>query len=795
MPRGSMFLGLCRAAISPFTGGRFGRIVGIPLVVTGLGMDDSTHTRTEAPDDAPRHEGRDSHSTAGPFVLGLAAALVFLGLFLLIDRAWKIELEDRQSAAVAGELASLRTQVESLINGLVHSTIGLAAYAYVHPDLESDEFERVAERIYRGHEDLVISLTLARGPIIEFVYPLEGNEDVVGLNLATHPEQADSFRRVLNEREVVVAGPWPLVQGGYGLLVRAPVDTDPAPDGPSHLVIDEHANQLSISSIALDFEALLERAGIGEQRGTLLLALRGRDGVGEAGPLFYNPHGLGEDAPYRHRIRFPGGEWQLLADVDPAYRATDRPMAWWALGFVAALAVGGYTYRVGTGLQARRRDLDRYRGLLNRLEDPTLVVSGRRIIWANPAFVRMLGQQPPVNTVLAQLDLVHPDDLDRLPPNLDFTDTPAETHGREVRICVSQGGCRFFLLRWVPVDWEQGRAWLLTFVDVNENRLLFDALTAARDLQDAMFEAIPGYAFVVDSEGTVRHVFGEACHRQEMAPALLGDTLDQLFPSDVAANFLEMVNRAIDEGTLQTNEYRLDVDLLKRLGIPEHETGARWFEARIRPLARAINGLPAVVWHALDVTDRRELEVKLKTMAWEDPLTGMANRAAMDRAFPRLAARAERQGGRLALLFIDLDHFKPVNDRYGHAVGDQLLRRVAERLKSHLRPDDVLVRLGGDEFIVLTAPLEEREEGLHLAQRVQQDLNNTFEVHTGPGEFVELKITSSIGVAFYPDVGRHLSDLMVAADRAMYQVKAQGHNDVGLAGDAPHNDGRSTPRA
>lgn len=143
-------------------------------------MDDSTHTRTEAPHDAPRHRGRDSGSTAGPFALGLVAALIFLGLFLLIDRAWEIELEDRQSAAVASELASLRTQVESVINGLVHSTIGLAAYAYVHPDLGTDEFERVAERIYRGHEDLVISLTLARGPIVEFVYPLEGNEGVVG---------------------------------------------------------------------------------------------------------------------------------------------------------------------------------------------------------------------------------------------------------------------------------------------------------------------------------------------------------------------------------------------------------------------------------------------------------------------------------------------------------------------------------------------------------------------------------------------------------------------------------------
>nr|WP_018861266.1 MULTISPECIES: diguanylate cyclase [unclassified Thioalkalivibrio] len=715
--------------------------------------------------------------------MGVLAAIVFLGLFLLIDRAWKSELTERQSATVASELASLRTQVESLINGLVHSTIGLAAYAYAHPEMESSEFERVAERIHRGHEDLMLSLTLARGPVIEFVYPLEGNEPVVGLDIGAHPEQAASFYRVLREREPVVAGPWPLVQGGWGLLVRAPVDTGPVQDEPWGLVDAGSDQAMTISSIALDFEVLLDKAGIHDRMDLLRVALRGRDGAGDSGPFFYNPHDLDDDAPYQHHIRFPGGEWQLLAELDPAHAGTDRPVAWWALGLVGALAVGGYAYRVGTGLQQRRRDLDRYRGLVNRLEDPTLVVSGRRMLWANPAFSRMLGYQPPVDTELERLDLVHPDDLDRLPPQLDFADTDPETHGQEVRIRLGQGDYRYFLLRWVPVDWGEGHALLLTFVDVHENRLLFDALTAARDLQEAMFEAIPGYALVVDSVGTIRRIFGDTCHRLSPAVPLVGQRLDQLLPSELAGRFLEVVHRAIEEDTLQTYEYRLDGDVLMNLGLVEDGPAVRWFEARIRPLARSVDDLPAVVWHSLDVTERRELEARLKTMAWEDPLTGMANRAALERAFPRLAARADRQGGRLALLFIDLDHFKPVNDRHGHAVGDQLLRRVAERLKAHLRPDDVLVRLGGDEFIVLTAPLDEREEGQHLAERVRQDLDSRFEIHTGPDDAVELELTSSIGVAFYPDAGRHLSDLMIAADRAMYRVKAQGRNDVALADD------------
>ncbi|WP_026279022.1 diguanylate cyclase [Thioalkalivibrio sp. ARh3] len=748
-------------------------------------MDDSTLPRSPEPKQSRLHEERNWRSRMGPLLAALVAAVLFVGLFLLIDRAWKVQLTERKSAAVTSELASLGAQVESQINGLVHSTIGLAAYAYVHPDLGDTEFERVAERLHRGHEGLMISLTLARGSVIELVYPLEGNEAVVGLDIGAHPEQADSYHRVLQEREPVVAGPWPLVQGGQGILIRAPVYTGPDLDNRPEQTASGAGEHFTITSIALDLDAFLERVGLHDRSEHLHLALRGQDGAGEVGPFFHNPDALDATAPYTHRIRFPGGEWQLLADVGPTQPGTDRPVAWWALGIVGALAVGGYTYRVGTGLRQRRRELDRYRGLVNRLADPTLVVSGRRILWANPAFTRMLGYQRSIDMDLEHLNMVHPDDLYQLPPNLDFTEMNPDTLGREVRIRQADGDYRYFLLRWVPVEWEQGHALLVTFLDVHENRLLFEALAAARDLQDAMFEAVPGDALVIDSEGTIRRVFGDTCRRFASCEPLIGKRLDQLMPSSLAAGFLAVVHRAIEEETLQTHDYYLETDVLKNFGVPVHDGRARWYEGRIRPLACSVSGRPAVVWHALDVTERRELELRLKTMAWEDPLTGMANRAALDRAFPRLAARADRQRGRLALLFIDLDRFKPVNDRFGHAVGDQLLRQIAGRLKSHLRPDDVLVRLGGDEFIVLTAPLDERDEGQHLAERLRQDLDKPFHVQIGDTEVAELQISSSIGVAFYPDAGQQLPEVMVAADRAMYQVKTRGRNGVALADEVP----------
>jgi len=161
---------------------------------------------------------------------------------------------------------------------------------------------------------------------------------------------------------------------------------------------------------------------------------------------------------------------------------------------------------------------------------------------------------------------------------------------------------------------------------------------------------------------------------------------------------------------------------------------------------------------------------ELRRLAFLDPLTGVANRALFDDRLQQAAARVDRAPAskRLALLFIDLDGFKPVNDSYGHAVGDSVLRQVAQRLLLLTRDTDTLARVGGDEFLLLMNELSEPQHAVGLAQRILACLEQPFDL---PGRKVTL--SCSIGVAHYPEHG-HREKLIACADAAMYQAKRGG---------------------
>ncbi len=162
---------------------------------------------------------------------------------------------------------------------------------------------------------------------------------------------------------------------------------------------------------------------------------------------------------------------------------------------------------------------------------------------------------------------------------------------------------------------------------------------------------------------------------------------------------------------------------------------------------------------------------ELRQMAQHDPLTGLPNRALFSDRLNQELARAKRQNGRFAMVFLDLDHFKPINDNYGHDVGDQVLRWVARQLQNCVRAADTVGRLGGDEFVVLLAQRSESEAILALTEKFHQALRQPFVV-----EGHELTISCCIGVAIYPDDGTDALTLTKGADNAMYRAKAAGRD-------------------
>ena len=191
----------------------------------------------------------------------------------------------------------------------------------------------------------------------------------------------------------------------------------------------------------------------------------------------------------------------------------------------------------------------------------------------------------------------------------------------------------------------------------------------------------------------------------------------------------------------------------------------RQLEVRTAPLrAPGEKRIRGQVVMAQDVTERNTYE----QMAYHDPLTGLPNRRLFELEALSALTLAEREGWEVALLYLDLNKFKPVNDRYGHDVGDELLKRTAQRLSEVSRSADLLARLGGDEFVLLAQHVS-AAEAQQLARRVVSIL---AEPMTVAGHVVQ--VGGSVGIAFYPDDALELGTLIRRADAAMYQAKLDG---------------------
>jgi diguanylate cyclase (GGDEF)-like protein len=171
---------------------------------------------------------------------------------------------------------------------------------------------------------------------------------------------------------------------------------------------------------------------------------------------------------------------------------------------------------------------------------------------------------------------------------------------------------------------------------------------------------------------------------------------------------------------------------------------------------------------------RHRAEEAIRQMAYYDRLTGLPNRRLLEDRLQQVLASAQRKGSRVAVLFIDLDRFKPVNDQHGHEAGDWLLQQVAERMLGVLRASDTAARIGGDEFIVLLPEAAGPDDAVPVAERIRQRLEQPFTMDKG----LTLQISSSIGVAFYPDHADNPKDLLHFGDEAMYLAKKRGRNAV-----------------
>ena len=201
--------------------------------------------------------------------------------------------------------------------------------------------------------------------------------------------------------------------------------------------------------------------------------------------------------------------------------------------------------------------------------------------------------------------------------------------------------------------------------------------------------------------------------------------------------------------------------------------GWLWIESRARVVARSDTGRSlALVGTNCDISSRKESESRLRHQAYHDPLTGLANRAFLRERLQEMIYRAERHNHTLAVLCLDLDHFKVINDCNGHAAGDELLRAAAARLSNSVRQGDVVVRLGGDEFAVLLEGPLHAQTIATIARKILTRISSPITVDER-----QHALSTSIGVSCFPTDGRTPDELLTRADLAMYSAKEAGRND------------------
>ena len=601
---------------------------------------------------------------ASAYVPAGLALIVVLGAGIYAGYLNRTLHAQSMRAEVQSKINLIRAKLEGHVNSNIQLVRGLAATIETEPEMSQARFAALARNLFREDTQLH-NIAGAPDLIVSLMYPMAGNERALGLDYRTVPDQRDAALRARDSKQLVLAGPVALRQGGVGFIGRFPI----------FIRNDDGTDRFwGILSAVIDVDELYRDSGLMDPELGLEITLTGRDSTGTAGARFMGERDLAPERPVTADVVLPSGSWQIAAIPAGGWVYTpDNALFIRSILVLAMLAVVVPIFYAGR-LYGERRDsfeklAQREHELADLSQRLSLALDASKIgVWEHNVDTNELVWDDRVNELYGLpadggprgyddwVGAIHPDDLDRALRDFDIA---VESHG----------------------DYA------------SEYRL-------------------------VRSDGSLRHVRSKA-------------------------KFLE--GRG-DETRLIGTEWDVTEDVRLREDLE-----------RARFLAELRNA------------ELEAAKARIEHNSLHDPLTGLPNRRYLDQVLDNISTSGADE--ETALLHIDLDRFKQINDTLGHAAGDAMLVHAANVLKSNVGKADFVARVGGDEFVVLCLTPGGTSKLSDLAEGIISEMRKPVPYHGH-----QCRFGVSIGIAVESGKDADPKRLLVNADIALYRAKSRGRS-------------------